>query len=331
MKAFKTTVLLLTIAAVQSFGASSAAAPVVTSLAHYTDRFATHSIPGLPVGDKVQVNAFIDTNDPVGSPMISVEAVQGATTVALDPLILPEIYPGQHPYQKYIDFDPSLLGSWEIIPIDSTGIGPSEFTNAISEPEFVPPVENIRVGGTPVGSSVSWALPNLDSFDVDIAFVRVIEAVSGNPVYNSDPLPFQTTSFEPPAGELQYGVDYVYRIMLNDYEGDFPENRSNTFSEPFRFALGGDFNADGTVDAADYVAWRNGLGTTYTQNDYGVWRAHFGASLGSGSGAAGYLLGASAKPLSAAIPEPASLALLQLITVVLLFTSRGWVMAKNRC
>ena len=34
----------------------------------------------------------------------------------------------------------------------------------------------------------------------------------------------------------------------------------------------GDFNFDGTVDAADYVVWRNGLGTAYTQNDYGVWR-----------------------------------------------------------
>jgi hypothetical protein len=244
--------------------------------------------------------------------MISVEAVQGATTVALDALIFPKLYPGQHPYQKYIDFDPSLLGSWEIIPIDSTGIGPSEFTTAIAEPEFVPPVQNIRVGGTPMGSSVSWALPNLEGFDVDIAFVRIIEAVSGNPVYNSPPLPFHTTSFEPPAGELQYGVDYAYRIMLNDYEGDFPENRSNTFSEPFRYSVPGDFNTDGTVDAADYAIWRNGLGTMYTQNDYEVWRAHFGISFTAGSGSAGYPLGASAEPLSAAVPEVASFAMMLL-------------------
>jgi hypothetical protein len=46
----------------------------------------------------------------------------------------------------------------------------------------------------------------------------------------------------------------------------------------------GDFNGDGAVDAADYVEWRQGLGTIYDQNDYGVWRAHFGTSLGSGSG-----------------------------------------------
>jgi probable HAF family extracellular repeat protein len=87
-------------------------------------------------------------------------------------------------------------------------------------------------------------------------------------------------------------------------------------------ALPGDFNTDGTVDAADYVVWRKGLGTAYDQDDYGVWRAHFGASLGVGSGAAAYLLGASAEPLSAAVPEPASLALLLLVAICVLTTTR---------
>ena len=30
----------------------------------------------------------------------------------------------------------------------------------------------------------------------------------------------------------------------------------------------GDFNADGSVDAADYIVWRKGFEVTYTQNDY---------------------------------------------------------------
>jgi hypothetical protein len=64
----------------------------------------------------------------------------------------------------------------------------------------------------------------------------------------------------------------------------------------------GDFNFDGTVDAGDYVTWRNGLGTLYTQSHYDIWRANFGASLGAGSGSAL----PSAEPLSAAVPEPAT-------------------------
>ena len=46
-----------------------------------------------------------------------------------------------------------------------------------------------------------------------------------------------------------------------------------------------DFNDDGTVDAADYVVWRKNPGGIDTQNDYAVWRTHFGQAAGSGSGA----------------------------------------------
>jgi hypothetical protein len=52
----------------------------------------------------------------------------------------------------------------------------------------------------------------------------------------------------------------------------------------------GDYNDNGTVDVADYVVWRNALGSavvlpndstpgTVTQADYDVWRANFGRSL----------------------------------------------------
>jgi hypothetical protein len=78
-------------------------------------------------------------------------------------------------------------------------------------------------------------------------------------------------------------------------------------------AVAGDYNGNGTVDAADYVVWRenNGLtsGATAAQGDgngdgmvnsadYSLWRANFGAS-GSGSVAALESL--------AAVPEPSSL------------------------
>lgn len=44
----------------------------------------------------------------------------------------------------------------------------------------------------------------------------------------------------------------------------------------------GDFNADGRVDAADYVVWRQNNGTSET---YAQWRANFGKLYGSASGA----------------------------------------------
>jgi probable HAF family extracellular repeat protein len=77
-------------------------------------------------------------------------------------------------------------------------------------------------------------------------------------------------------------------------------------------AITGDYNLDGAVDAADYVVWRKGLGKTYMPADYDVWRAHFGQTAGSGAALP------SAEPLSAAVPEPATLALADLGFVFLL-------------
>lgn len=66
--------------------------------------------------------------------------------------------------------------------------------------------------------------------------------------------------------------------------------------------LDGDYNGDGVVNAADYVIWRKGLGTTYQQSDYDVWRENFGDSGGSGSLS------------SARVPEPAGWAVVIVAT-----------------
>ncbi|HVT27606.1 MAG TPA: PEP-CTERM sorting domain-containing protein [Lacipirellulaceae bacterium] len=65
----------------------------------------------------------------------------------------------------------------------------------------------------------------------------------------------------------------------------------------------GDFNHDGTVGAADYVAWRK---TDGAQTGYDTWRAAFGTSAGSGSGS---LAGAT-------VPEPTIVSMLLLGAVV---------------
>jgi T5SS/PEP-CTERM-associated repeat protein len=76
-------------------------------------------------------------------------------------------------------------------------------------------------------------------------------------------------------------------------------------------ALAGDYNANGAVDAADYIVWRkmlgqNGIGlaadgsgnTVVDQEDYAVWRSNFGAVSGNGAGVA------------TNVPEPGSLLLI---------------------
>jgi hypothetical protein len=81
-------------------------------------------------------------------------------------------------------------------------------------------------------------------------------------------------------------------------------------------ALLGDYNGDGSVDAADFTTWRDHLGTTFNLkgngdetgssagvvdlDDYELWKMHFGEPAGSASGFSA----------DAAAPEPTTLALL---------------------
>ena len=64
----------------------------------------------------------------------------------------------------------------------------------------------------------------------------------------------------------------------------------------------GDFNENGTVDAADYVVWRKGeIPPSHAGEDYDDFRAHFGESL-SGAGVS----------IGGNVPEPTSVVLLGL-------------------
>ena len=72
----------------------------------------------------------------------------------------------------------------------------------------------------------------------------------------------------------------------------------------------GDYNQDGTVDAADYVMWRK-TGVNGSQG-YETWRANFGASS----------VGGSSTATNAAVPEPAASLLLILATAGLYLLRR---------
>jgi uncharacterized protein YjbI with pentapeptide repeats len=87
-------------------------------------------------------------------------------------------------------------------------------------------------------------------------------------------------------------------------------------------SLSGDYNDDGTVDAADYTVWRDSFGGNALINrgvgiigpvgtaDYEVWKANFGQSFGTGS------------DTTPAIPEPAAMILVLAALVCGLATSR---------
>lgn len=94
-------------------------------------------------------------------------------------------------------------------------------------------------------------------------------------------------------------------------------------------AINADYNYDGTVDAADYVVWRQTLGEfgtfqladgngdgVVTTADFNVWRAAFGASSINASGSTAEVL---------AVPEP---------TMLMLMAAMFWLLfapiARNR-
>lgn len=112
--------------------------------------------------------------------------------------------------------------------------------------------------------------------------------------------------------DLGWGVFWWYPEArpvsgLSVYEGGryglFDQNgnllpAASVFEQFIDTSTPGDFNHDDTVNAADYIIWRMGLGTMYDQDDYDDWRMNFG-QVASGSGAT------STSP----VPEPAAVLL----------------------
>jgi hypothetical protein len=77
--------------------------------------------------------------------------------------------------------------------------------------------------------------------------------------------------------------------------------------------LDGDFNSDGTVDAADYILWRKGAAVPSTPENYALWRTNFDMTGGAGVAAS----------VAATVPEPAGLFLFILGTLGIFRHLRG--------
>lgn len=144
---------------------------------------------------------------------------------------------------------------------------------------------------------------NYDSFKY-----HVEEGISGNRVYELlvDPQ-VMANGGNGWTRLLEFDPDglTVHVKTYSPYLNQWDTAADNFFDIRLSPILPGDFNNDLTVDAADYVLWRDGLGTSYSEADYQVWRAHFGHSaLGSGAGT------------FASIPEPTPLILLTLAAMI---------------
>jgi prepilin-type N-terminal cleavage/methylation domain-containing protein/prepilin-type processing-associated H-X9-DG protein len=99
------------------------------------------------------------------------------------------------------------------------------------------------------------------------------------------------------SGAVWQPVDFVFdaltrRLTLDDFSHASAAFAITQATDP---ASDGDFNADGEVDAADYVAWQKGVGVPTTLPYYNAWQTNFGASVGGGGWAPG----------SQPVPEPA--------------------------
>lgn len=119
-----------------------------------------------------------------------------------------------------------------------------------------------------------------------------------DPVYV--PAPADTITFIDAttlAGAFDGLADGQLAVGLFTVEYDHPNGGEVSLVQLTPPALAGDYNLDGSVDAADYTVWRDNLGNTVPyftgadgdgngvidQNDYVVWRDNFGQTSGMGS------------------------------------------------
>jgi hypothetical protein len=142
-----------------------------------------------------------------------------------------------------------------------------------------------------------------------------------------------------PTGTTQVRVGVrVDDVMTNV---DIPFQTANFDDFSLIAVLAGDYNGNGTVDAADYTVWRDNLGGdgstlgdhrdpantgVVSVADYNSWKANFGQTAGAGSGATAGLPSSA----NAAVPEPTALALLTIGLALLVPTARRYRRAQSQ-
>jgi hypothetical protein len=136
-------------------------------------------------------------------------------------------------------------------------------------------------GGAPLSSLVAQKTAGLKKFVSTVDFVAAAQEalIAGNP------LGLLVTALDAEA----WGTANASDLNMRFRSDDATTGQRPTLTVHFTPAPG-DFNVDGIVDAADYVAWRKGVPASATTNEYPTWRSNFGEPNAAGA--------------SFAVPEP---------------------------
>lgn len=181
--------------------------------------------------------------------------------------------------------------------IDLVGLSLKSASNSLDISDWQSVTENYDAdSGTPlVDANDTWLKLNEEADDLSEATFGTSTIVAGQTIELGTAFVLGATEdieAEYADPDTQRGLPILVR-----YTGQTPAN-----------LLPGDFNNDGTVDAADYVVWRSNVGNTVTlanetmsngrvtEEDYRVWRSNYGATNSLASQAS-------------AIPEPTGLLL----------------------
>jgi hypothetical protein len=163
------------------------------------------------------------------------------------------------------------------------------------------------------GSTTAITSEALETTDIDNSPAELLYTVTVAPSHGSilvDGAPsLQFTQEQIDAGMVTYQNDGTanwtdsFDFEVDDGQGATSSGTFNLFIQPYP----GDYNRDLVVNSADYILWRRTLGTTdlqpysgadgngdgtIDQDDYDVWRAHFGETWPAAE-AAGAASGAS--------------------------------------
>ena len=186
---------------------------------------------GLPPGDR-QCVGILNVSPTAGT---TVNATQGAVSRPL-PFTPFTSLPTQ--FRALEPFDPSLTGPWSITATNGPDVAGPVLAPAIANPQLLPFVQNLQVVGTGPTPTVTWSLPDLTGFDVELLRFRVYNDVTNDVLFNLALPSLATTAFTIPDGLLVPGVPYAFSVSVEDGEpSTSTENVSTAFTQSAYFTV----------------------------------------------------------------------------------------------